>query len=392
MHVAFLIDNLGSGGAQRQAVEIAVHLRREAGLRVGFGVYRRNDFFRPRLEAAGIPVHDLPKRGGPDPLFPRRLRAWIEREAPDVVHAFGPMPTLWAALASRGLRGPRPVWIAAERSSPHENVGPWVAWALRRLYGAYDAVTANSRPAARALAERFGVDPGRVHYLPNGIDLAEWDRRAAGPVPIDLEPGRFHLALVGRISEEKNHRLFLAALARVAPEARRDLRVWLVGAEDGPPRFLDGIRAEIASLGLADCLRMLPPTPELPALMARLDALVLPSRYEGFPNVVLEAMASRLPVLASAVGDVPSLVEDGRTGFVVPAGDVAGLAAGLERLLSASAETRAAMGAAGRAAVESRYRIEHVAELHRDLYRRLAGPLRTEDAASAGDAAAGGLG
>jgi len=375
MHVAFVIDNLGSGGAQRQAVEVAVRLRRDADVRVSFAVYRRVEFFRSRLEEAGIPVRTLPKRGRLDPVFPGRLRRWVARERPDVVHAFLPLPTVWTALARLGLRGRRICWIAGERSSPEANVGRGLAFALRRAYPRFDAVTVNSKPAARILVARFGVAADRVHYLPNGIDLVEWDRRAARPAPVDLEPGRFHLGLVGRISEEKNHRLLLEALARVDPGVRRDLRCWFVGAEDGRVDFIEAVRSEVASRGLGEAVRMLPPTPELPALMARLDALVLPSRYEGFPNVVLEAMASRLPVVASAVGDVPSLVDPGRSGFVVPPGDAEALAGCLSDLLVRPRAERREMGTAARAIVERRYGIERIARAHLDLYHRLAGKL-----------------
>jgi glycosyltransferase involved in cell wall biosynthesis len=379
MHVAFVIDNLGSGGAQRQAAEIAVRLHRDAGVRVSLAFYRRIDFFRARAEEAGVEVHELPKRGPLDPFFAGRLRSWLAAHSPDVVHAFLPAPVFWTALArprKPEAGGMAAVWIAGERSSPRENLSPAWKRILRWAYARYDAVTANCHPAADVLVSDFGIPADRVHYLPNGIDLATWDRRAAGPAPLTLEPGRFHLALVGRVTEEKNHRLFLEALTRVAPERRRALRVWFVGATDHAPRLVAAIRAEIAERGLSDVVRMVPPTPELPALMARLDALVLPSRYEGFPNVVLEAMASRLPVLASAVGDVPFMIEHGRSGWVVPPGDAAALAEGLSRLLSAPPAGRAAMGAAARAAVESRYRIELVAQQHLDLYRRLADAMR----------------
>lgn len=368
MHVAYVIDNLGSGGAQRQAVEVAVRLRHEGGARVSFGVYREVDFFRSRLEEAEIPVTLLKKRGPVDPGFPARLRGWVAQRSPDVVHAFLPMPTLWTALAMRGAGGATPAWIAGERSSPHENVGRLTARLLGAAYRRFDAVTANSRPAAEALVRGFGVAPDRVHHLPNGIDLAAWDGRALADPPVALAPDAFHLALVGRLSEEKNHRLFLAALSRVAPELRRPVEVWFVGAEDGA----EDLRGEIERLGLREQVRTLPPTRELPAFLSRLDALVLPSRYEGFPNVVLEAMASRLPVVASAVGDVPSLLEDGRSGFVVPAGDVAALAQGLTRLLALPDEARRRMGAAARETVEARFRIESVAQRHLDLYHRVA--------------------
>lgn len=374
MNVAYVIDSLGSGGAQRQTVEIASRLVQEPDVRVRVCVYRDFDFFKPRLEAAGIVAARLPKRGPLDLRFPRRLRTWLASEPTDVVHALLPLPTIWTALARRGWPGPAPVWIAAERSAPEQNTPGLLGWALRRAYHAYDAVTANSRPAAETLVSDFGLPRERVHYLPNGIDLVEWDRRAAEPAPIELEPGRFHLALVGRVSEEKNHLLLLAALGRLPPELRSRLCCWFVGADDGTTH-IDTVRREVQEAGLADVVRMVPATPSLPALMTRLDALVLPSRFEGFPNVVMEAMASRLPVIASSVGDVPSLLRDGQGGFVVPPGDAAALAAALARMVELDADARAALGAAGRAAVEAGFRIEDVTRAHLELYRRLAHDL-----------------
>lgn len=372
MRVAFLIDNLGSGGAQRQAVEVAVRLRQRHGVEVDFGVYRDVDFFVPRLEQAGIQIALLPKRGAIDPRFPGEVARWVGERQPDVVHAFLPLPVVWAALARRRARGP--LWIAGERSSPIENLGrglaPIVRWAYRRC----DAVTANSVRAQETLVERWRIPAERVHYLPNGIDLAEWDRRAARECPVALDPGAFHVALVGRFSEEKNHGLLLEALSRVEPGLRRRVRLWFFGAE-GPAS--EPVRAAIERHGLGGQVTCHGPTPELASLLSHIHALVLPSRFEGSPNVVLEAMASGLPVVASDVGDVPSLVTPGETGWRVPVGDPEALAHALGELLAAPEEARARMGAAARAAVETRFTIDVVAQLHLDLYRRLADELRS---------------
>ena len=392
MRVAYVIDSLGHGGAQRQAVEIASRLAQEPDVDVRFAVYRDIGFFQPRLEAAGISAERIPKFGPLDAGFPGRIRRWLVAQQPDVAHVFLPIPTIWTAFALRGYPTPAPVFIAAERSALDENVTGPLAWLLRRAYAAFDAVTANSRPAAAALVSSYGLAPERVHYLPNGIDLAEWDRRAAEPPPFELEPGFFHLAQVGRVAEEKNHRLLLDALARLPEDLRARLRCWFLGAEDGKPHFIEAVRREVAHHGLAEAIRMLPPTPALPALMSRLDGLVLPSRYEGFPNVVLEAMATRLPVVASAVGDVPALLSEGRGGFMVPAGDAAALADALAKLIRLGPGARAEMGAAGRAVVEERFRIEDVARAHLALYRRLAHGLPDEGGRPGGDARAGGLG
>ncbi len=368
-----MIDNLGSGGAQRQAVEVAVRLSRQPDVEVAFAVYRDVDFFRARLDEAEIPVVCLQKRGTVDPFFPLRLRRFIRSHRPDILHAFLPMPVIWSALA-RGRSTDSTVWVAGERSAPEHGGGRIFESVLRRAYLRFDTVFANSCRASQVLVDAWGLRRERVHYLPNGIDLEEWDRRSEGPCPVDLEPGCTHLALIGRLSEEKGHLLILEAVSRLAEGQRRRLRLWFFGA-DGP--MSSAVDEEIERRGLRDVAFRRPPTPHLPALMRRLDGLVLASRFEGSPNVVLEAMASGLPVLSYDVGDVPSLVRPADTGWLLPPGDIEALTRGLVELLEAPPGVRQRMGAAGRAVVAEEFAIDVVAQKHLDLYRRLADELRS---------------
>jgi glycosyltransferase involved in cell wall biosynthesis len=370
LHLVYAIDHLGSGGAQRQAVELGLHFA-GSGLRVSFLVYHALDFFGPRLAGSSARVVRIPKRARLDPGFPRRLAAWLAAEAPDVVHAFLLAPSLWSLLALRRLpRARRPVLVVGERNS---KIGEGLAErALQRfVYRRADAVTANSALAARLVRERLGVPADRVHYLPNGIDLAAWDRARGAPCPLPLAPERFHVGVIGRLEPQKGQRLLLEALSLLPAERRARLAVWLVGAESGGGAYPAALRAEVAARGLAGVVQIAPPVAAIAALLARLDALVLPSEREGFPNVLLEAMATGLPSVATRVGDVPQMLVDGENGFVVPPGDAPALARALEKLLSAAPETRAALGRRARADVEKRWQLAAVAEQHLALYRAL---------------------
>jgi len=372
MHLVYAIDNLGSGGAQRQCAALGLYLKQEHGQEVTFLVYRESSFFSERLRRAGIPVVLLRKRGRMDPLLPWRIRRWLRAHRPDVVHAFLPLPCLWHYLATRSLPvGRRPTFIAAERSAfdlfslEHD-------LARRFVYPRAEALTVNSERMVGEIEARLGVAPERIHYLPNGIDLEAWDAAAAEESPLDLEPGRFHLALVGGLRREKNHLLVLDALERLGEERRRAWQVWFVGAETGEPGYADEVRASVERRGLARTVRIVPPVERIAALMVRLDGVLLPSQYEGFPNVVLEAMASRVPVITANVGDVPNLVEHGRTGFVLDRTDAPTLAGALEALHDLDSEKRAAMGKRARARVETRYAIPLVAGRYLEFYRKLA--------------------
>jgi glycosyltransferase involved in cell wall biosynthesis len=371
LHVAFVLDSLGSGGAQRQVVEIAARLQQRDDTRCSLVVYHPDDFFEGRLRASGVALVRLRKRLPADPLVAFGIRRWLARARPDLVHAFLWYPTFWSLLAVRSLApARRPVLVTAERSSLFARGLP--ARIQRLTYRASDAVTVNSQPMLEAIRERVGVPGERLHYLPNGIDLERWDADARAPCPLALEPGRLHLGLIGGLrGAEKGHLVLLRALGRLGRERIRDWRVWFVGARIYGAAAAAEIEAAIREQGLGDVVRIVDPVRNMAALMRGLDAVVLPSLFEGFPNVVLEAMASRLPLVVTPVGEVPSLVDEGVNGFFAETGDDVTLAAALERLAALPAERRRAMGEQGRARVEARYGMDAVAEAHRALYARL---------------------
>jgi len=381
MHVVYAIDCLGSGGAQRQMVEIARRVKLDTGWRVSCVVYRRDDFHAARLADVEIPVALIPRSWKLDPLLPRNIARWIDEARPDVVHAFMTVPSLWTLLALHHLpRSRRPAFLASERD---ESIAATRAqgWMQRFVCRGSDAVTANAEIAARAIVDRLGAPPARVHYVPNGIDLDAWDLAAQRPCPLPLEPGCFHLALIGRLERQKNHALLIEALRRIDPRRRATWRIWFLGDETGGRAFAAALEEKAAAAGLQDQVRFAGRTREVASLMRALDCLVLPSLHEGFPNVVLEAMASRLPVVASRVGAVPQLVEDERTGFAFPSEDADALAAALLRVSELSAAEREALGKRAREVVEHRYTIAVCALAYRRLYESMLRAGAEDDAA-----------
>jgi len=371
MRVAFAIDTLNSGGAQRQAVELAVRLSERGDIRARFLTYHPEDFFRPRLDAAGIDVEILPKRLRYDPSFPRTMRANLVARPVYLVHAFLLPPSLWALLAVSKLSGKaRPALIASERNE--QIASTFLEKAIQRFtYRRADAVTVNAGPVALEIESRLRVPPARIHYIPNGIDLDAWDLAAAGPCSLELEPDSFHIGVVGRIAPQKNHEVLLDALAQIPKEVLRGWRVWVIGrgATDSP----EGLRlqARARSSGLDAVMRFVPAERNIAAVMARLSVLALTSKHEGFPNVVLEAMSSRLPVVATRVGDVPNMIEHGRSGFIVPSDDTRALADELMRVYRIGHDRRRDVGAAARSRVESDFTMDRIADRYLELYRSL---------------------
>lgn len=333
-------------------------------------MYHDLDFFGPRLRAAGIPITSISKRGRLDPGFPARLRSWIRAERPDVLHAFQLHPAAWGVAACRGLPAKeRPVCIAGLRSERSEGFAS--ALIERGVLRRSDAVTVNVESLANEIATRLRLPRDRVRFLPNGIDLEDWDERSKHPSPFTVEKTGFCFALVGSFRAAKNHRGLLEALGAIDPERRRGWQVLFVGSERGGEALASTIRSEIRERRLEAVVRCLPETAEVAAFLREVDALVLPSLREGFPNVVLEAMASGIPCIATDVGEVRGVLGDAGAGIVVPRADPASLAAAMVRLSETTAAERGAMGESARRRVEERFSMQEIAARHLETYRAL---------------------
>ena len=371
MRILFAIDTLNSGGAQRQAVELAVRLVQRGDVDARFVTYHRDDFFRPRLDEAGIDVTILPKTRRYELGFPRRIRADLAARPADVVHAFLLPPAVWAVLALRPLPdSTRPALIASERNEQIATSLP-EATLQRFAYRRADAVTVNARSVAQEIERRLRVPADRVHYIPNGIDLEVWDRIAQQPCPLPLDPNQFNIGVIGRVEPQKNHELLLDALGAIPAEALRTWRVWVIGR--GTTDSAEGARLQAIAKDrrLDQIVRFVPPERGIAAIMGRLSAIALTSRHEGFPNVVLEGMAARLPVVATAVGDVPQMLEHGESGFMVPSQDARALADALVHVHRLGVSGRNQVGGRARARVERLFTMDVIADRYLDLYRQL---------------------
>jgi glycosyltransferase involved in cell wall biosynthesis len=222
----------------------------------------------------------------------------------------------------------------------------------------------NSRAAART-AQAKGVEADRLHLLTNVIDIAAFDR-ASGGRHLDQRAEVVAIA-VARLVPAKRLDRFLRALARAR---RQGIRLRGAIAGDGPER--PGLEALAGALGLfPEGVVFFGERHDVPRLLAWADMLVLTSQHEGFPNVLLEAMAAHLPVVTTAAGDAASLVRDGRTGFVVPFDDEELLCARLTDL-AVSPATRHALGCAGRRVIEEEYRSDTLAGRALRIYQRAA--------------------
>jgi glycosyltransferase involved in cell wall biosynthesis len=204
--------------------------------------------------------------------------------------------------------------------------------------------------------------------LPNVIDLPDFDERSARPLGINLPEDRVIAVAVGNLHACKRFDRFIEALAlarRHAPE----LTGVIAGADCGVKAALQ-IRAEALGLTPRDLI-FLGAFDQVPALLARSAMLVLTSDYEGFPNVILEAMAARLPVISVPAGDAGLIVQPDKTGRVVAAEDVRSMAEFMVQLVQDPA-LRMRLGEAGRKCVEQGFNCEPLAERLLAVFHRFA--------------------
>ncbi|MEM1030730.1 MAG: glycosyltransferase [Myxococcota bacterium] len=360
--IAHVLLSLSVGGGERLALLLAAH-QAAAGHRV-LAVTFEEPPAGPLGEEfldAGVEVRRIPKRrhGLDRALYPH-LTAFFRRERITVVHAHNPVPLIYGALPAR-LAGARLVYThhGPNPTTPRRLV---LRRAAGRLAHAYVAVSEDTREAALANRE---VDPGKLSVLINATDTARFHpdvaRRRAVRAAWGLGDDAVVVGSVGRLAAEKNHVLLIDALApRLGPTMR------LVLAGDGAER--EAIAARAAALGVGDFVHRLGMVRDVPGVLNGFDVFALSSAWEGLPLVLVEAMATSLPVVATAVGGVVNVVVEGETGTLVPAGDVAAMRAALARLCD-DPERRAAWGAAGRRRAERDYSVARLAAEYMDHYR-----------------------
>jgi glycosyltransferase involved in cell wall biosynthesis len=350
--VAIFAPALVTGGTQRHLQAVLAGLDRGRFAPVIYSLKAGGEV-ADELDAAGVPVRFVPLGRRLVALETlravRRVAAELRADGVQVVHGYQWRPALIGALAARLARVP--VVLASKRSLSGDSRAERRAWRL--LGRLVDAITVNA-DALRTEAMAHGVH-SRWVLVRNGIDLGRFTPSgadaAAARAAVGLDPARPVIGAVGRLEARKGHDDLLRAVARLGgrPGAPPP-QVALVG--DGPER--ETLRALAGELGIAGAVRFAGTVPDVRPWLAAMDVFVLPSREEGSSNAALEAMASGRAVIATGVGGTAELIEDGRTGLLVPPRDAEALATALATVLDAPVYA-AALGAAARAVVEERY-------------------------------------
>lgn len=279
----------------------------------------------------GIPLHIVREKGPYDTSVLGGLRRVIELHNADIVQTHGlKSHFLVSLLTKRKFR-----WIAFHHGYTNENLKArfyreFDRWSLRRC----DFVVTVCSSFVKVLAAR-GVPEERIFVVPNSVNIDEGEPGAKFSQetrePWQITPGEWVVISVGRLSEEKGHRYLIDAVARVlrtSPQLK--LRVLIAGTGPAAKK----LKEQVNKNGLDQHVRLIGHCYDIKPVFSIADLFVLPSLSEGSPNVLLESMAARVPIVATNVGGVPEHVTDGESALLVPPGDSEALANAISKLLS----------------------------------------------------------
>ncbi|GIW87707.1 MAG: glycosyl transferase [Isosphaeraceae bacterium] len=367
--IAHLLASPFFGGPERQILGLAEAMPSQ-GFRTVMASFAEAGAAGPFLAQArsrGFDARRL-RWNARNPIRARaELRQWLRDVAASVLITHGYKPTILGTLAARQL--PMPV-VSVSRGWTAHTWKVRVNEALeRRCLRFVDQVVCVSRKQADRVAAS-GVSPSRITVIRNAIDPARF--AAADPTarrtveswfPV---PTRHLVAAVGRLSPEKGFGVLVDAATRLV-RSHPDLGIVLIGA--GPLR--ETLASQIRAAGLEGRFVLAGFRDDVDRLLLAFDALAIPSFTEGLPNVALEACAAGIPVVASRVGGVPEIIDDGLNGWLVPPGDPAALSDRLAMLFDNPRQARA-MGSAGRERVQRDFSFEAQAEAYARLLDRIA--------------------
>lgn len=358
MRITQFIETLVIGGAERMVARLCLELQRR-GHEVSVICFRHRGEMANDLDAAGIPVLELHKGHGFGVATAKtvwKLTQTLKELRPDVLHSHNPHIIHYAAVASKLARVP----VAVNTLHGVMNVGA-SSWSDRLFelgnFVGTDRVVAVCEEGRDIIGEHTRIRPDSVAVIPNGVPLPGAAKAFNGSRP------SFTFGIVGRLAPVKDHAMLVDAFSRVVKRFPQS-RLEILGDGETRPE----LEAQIARLGLRDSVELCGFSLDVDSFLQRWDACVLTSRSEALPMSVLEAMAMGLPILSTAVGNLPPLLESSGGGWVSAAGDPDAFADLMIRLIESGEASE--MGRKSREYIAQHYAESVMAERYVELYQR----------------------
>ena len=351
--IAMVLNSPGFGGVTEVVYQLLRRLPAERFaphlffLKCGRGSEAERTHQLDRFAALGIEIGMASGREGKIGAI-GELASWLDAHCVDVVHTHSYRPNLYGRMAAALLR-PRGLRVVAHYHNHYDD--KWsadgAALALETaLASSTDAMIAVSPEVRVHVAAKTGVKRDRIEVIRNGVDLERFkpgDRTAAREA-LGLEADAFFVGIIGRISEQKGHEDLVAAAIRLAPEMPRVCFIAFGEFEDR--ELCNRLQERTRAAGLAERFTFPGHLTDIPLAFAAVDIVAVPSRWEGYPLVVAEAMACGRPMVATSVSAIPDMTGQGEAALLVTPRQPGELAEAL-RLLVESPVLRATLAERG---------------------------------------------
>jgi glycosyltransferase involved in cell wall biosynthesis len=380
VRVLHLITSLERGGAENHLLALLGHADRSA-FSFETAVLSGEGELVSALRAEGIPVHALHARGRLDPLALGRLFDLLREGEFDIVHSHLFRADIYAGLAVGRLGGRRPLLVSTRHNDDRFFLNPFVGIVHYMLSSRQDLIIAISDHIARFTVARGVRDPSRVRRVYHGLETPDTRELERDALRIRSELGLtvddFLVGNVGRLAPQKGQRHLVEAMPLLLERVPR-AHLAIAGGGD----LEEYLRDLAIELGVEERVHVLGPRRDVPSLMHAFDAFAMPSIWEGFGLVLLEAMAAARPIVASRVATIPEVVLDGETGLLVTPADSDELADALARV-ARDPERARRMGEAGRERLRAQFSIDKMVGDTELLYRELIEDRRDQPVANA---------
>jgi glycosyltransferase involved in cell wall biosynthesis len=346
--VIFLLEELNFGGTQRQTLELARGLDRQR-FQGEIWLLRSGDSLAPLARSWQIPVVRLAQTSLVGPLSLAKLWQRLQKEKIDLLLLLTAIPNIWGRLFGK-LAG-LPCIIGNVRSNTANRQHERWLWPLAHH------LICNNQVLERLLTNAYNIPPQRLTMIPNGVDTNFFKPPLNSRTAENLK-----ILSIGRLVPDKDQGTLIRAFQLVLHDHPK-AELWLLG--DGPRQnYLEQLMQQLLPAGRAF---LLPGQADIRPFLQQAGVFVLSSAIEALPNVVLEAMAAGLPVVATDVGGIPEAVVPGKTGWLVPSREPALLAEALSKLLADEAKRRT-FGRAGRERVERNFSLNRMVSRYEALF------------------------
>jgi len=355
MNVLQVVPELRVGGVERGTVDLAARLVAAGHKAV---VISNGGELVKELTAAGALHYQLPvdKKSlwNICAMIPR-IAQIIRKEKIDIVHARSRAPAWSAFFASRRTRC---VFITTCHGYYRKHFFSYcMGWGKR--------VIVPSNVIGRHMIEDFGVPRQRIRLIPRSVAVEKFKFTD----PAKKRRKEFNVGIIGRITPIKGHLDFIKAMHK-ASRSIRDLKIWIVGdAHASKEGYKEQVKVLTRRLGLSHCTEFLGTQTDIPEIVSHLDLLVLATTtQEAFGRVIIEAQAAGVPVVATAVGGVVDIIEDGVTGLLVPPGDPQAMAEATIKIFE-DKQLASRLAHLAYERVKGRYTVELMVERTLQVYR-----------------------